>query len=104
MTICPFYSSRAHIRPSEYVPLWWAFLPPEPKELWKVYELGQKDAKEWVKRNHGKMDLTVTPIPSILWEADALEGAQQASRMSSPVMSLPMGIDVVLHKNLFLYT
>ena len=73
VTICPFYSSRAHIKPSEYVPIWWAFLPPDPSELWRVYQLGQKDARAWVIKNHGKTDMTVNPIPNILHEQENLE-------------------------------
>ena len=90
VTICPFYSSRAHIKPSEYVPIWWAFLPPSPKELWRVYELGQKDAKDWVIRNHGKTDLTVTPIPSLPREHDwdALLGDQDWNNVGEEISAL----------------
>ena len=28
VVVCPFYSSRADIRPSKFVPIWWAFFPP----------------------------------------------------------------------------
>ena len=28
VVVCPFYSSRADIRPSKYVPMWWAFSRP----------------------------------------------------------------------------
>eukprot|EP00192_Tetraselmis_astigmatica_P021811 CAMPEP_0117696298 /NCGR_PEP_ID=MMETSP0804-20121206/28601_1 /TAXON_ID=1074897 /ORGANISM="Tetraselmis astigmatica, Strain CCMP880" /LENGTH=284 /DNA_ID=CAMNT_0005510433 /DNA_START=169 /DNA_END=1023 /DNA_ORIENTATION=+ len=81
VTICPFYSSRAHIKPSEYVPIWWAFLPPGPSELWRVYELGQKDARAWVIRNHGKTDLTVNPIPNIVLEPEGLEAQDRIRSM-----------------------
>lgn len=33
VVVCPFYSSRADIRPSKYVPMWWAFYPPQPYKL-----------------------------------------------------------------------
>eukprot|EP00873_Tetraselmis_striata_P044354 jgi/Tetstr1/464618/TSEL_009372.t1 len=70
VTVCPFYCSRAHIRPSAYVPVWWAFLPPPPEELWKVYELGQRDAMAWVAQNHGKNHLTACPIPEVPLQAE----------------------------------
>ena len=45
IVVCPFYSSRADIRPSKYVPMWWAFFPPAPYKLKELFELGQKDAR-----------------------------------------------------------
>ena len=47
VVVCPFYSSRADIRPSKYVPIWWAFYPPPPYKLKELFELGQKDAHAW---------------------------------------------------------
>ena len=47
VVVCPFYSSRANIRPSKYVPIWWAFYPPPPYKLKELFELGQKDAHAW---------------------------------------------------------
>jgi len=40
ITVCPFYSSRADIKPSRYLPPWWAFIPPSVAELDAVYRLG----------------------------------------------------------------
>jgi hypothetical protein len=40
VVVCPFYSSRADIRPSKFVPIWWAFFPPEPYKLKELFELG----------------------------------------------------------------
>ena len=48
-TICPFYFSRATIKPSRWVPPWWALYPPTPCELYKLYELGQHDAERWIQ-------------------------------------------------------
>ena len=50
VVVCPFYSSRADIRPSKYVPMWWAFFPPEPYKLKELFELGQKDAHTWADK------------------------------------------------------
>ena len=38
--VCPFYSSRADIRPSEYVNPLWAVLPPDDQQLDKLFQLG----------------------------------------------------------------
>ena len=50
VVICPFYSSRADIRPSKFVPIWWAFFPPEPYKLKELFELGVKDAHAWADK------------------------------------------------------
>lgn len=50
VVVCPFYSSRADIRPSKYVPLWWAFYPPQPYKLKELFELGHKDAHMWADK------------------------------------------------------
>ena len=50
VVVCPFYSSRADIRPSKFVPIWWAFFPPEPYKLKELFELGQKDAHAWADK------------------------------------------------------
>eukprot|EP00193_Tetraselmis_chui_P018768 CAMPEP_0177774544 /NCGR_PEP_ID=MMETSP0491_2-20121128/13567_1 /TAXON_ID=63592 /ORGANISM="Tetraselmis chuii, Strain PLY429" /LENGTH=445 /DNA_ID=CAMNT_0019292937 /DNA_START=111 /DNA_END=1448 /DNA_ORIENTATION=+ len=70
VTVCPFYCSRADIRPSEYVPVWWAFFPPSPEDLWRVYELGQRDAMAWVVENKGKNNLAACPIPEVPLEEE----------------------------------
>jgi hypothetical protein len=46
ITISPFYFSDTDIKPSRYVPLWWALFPPNNRETvdW-VYRLGYEDAK-----------------------------------------------------------
>jgi hypothetical protein len=54
VVVCPFYSSRADIRPSKFVPIWWAFFPPEPYKLKELFELGQKDAHAWADKQEEK--------------------------------------------------
>ncbi len=48
LTISPFYFSNCDIRPSRYVPLWWAFIPPKNADTvdW-LYALGYNDAMEY---------------------------------------------------------
>ncbi|KAG5187879.1 acyl transferase/acyl hydrolase/lysophospholipase, partial [Tribonema minus] len=47
----PFYFSHADIRPSRYVPVWWAFLPPrDPNSIDWLYDLGYSDALDWMRR------------------------------------------------------
>jgi len=48
VTVCPFYCSRADIKPSRYIPPWWAFMPPSQKELEGVYNLGYTDTRDWL--------------------------------------------------------
>lgn len=45
LTVSPFYFSDADIKPSRYVPLWWALLPPNsPDTVDWLYSLGWEDA------------------------------------------------------------
>ena len=48
ITVSPFYFSDCDIKPSRYVPLWWAFLPPKSNDTvdW-VYNLGYEDAMKY---------------------------------------------------------
>lgn len=53
ITACPFYCSRADIRPDEYVPLWWAFYPPPPDKVRDIYRMGQRNATNWIIATRG---------------------------------------------------
>jgi hypothetical protein len=58
ITISPFYFSNTDIKPSRYVPLWWALLPPSDNDTidW-VYKLGYDDAMKWIlDRQEGNLD------------------------------------------------
>lgn len=60
VTISPFYFSNTDIKPSRYVPLWWALLPPNDNETidW-VYKLGYDDAQSWISnRRAGSQDVS----------------------------------------------
>lgn len=46
---CPFYMSRAHILPDEFVPPWWAIFPPAPEKLWELYHMGYCNAAKWLR-------------------------------------------------------
>lgn len=48
LTVSPFYFSNCDIRPSRYVPVWWAFIPPKNADTvdW-LYALGYNDAMEY---------------------------------------------------------
>lgn len=48
ITISPFYFSNTDIKPSRYVPLWWALFPPNNRNTvdW-LYRLGYEDAKSY---------------------------------------------------------
>ncbi len=38
VSVCPFYFSRADIKPSRYIPWWWSVYPPEPSKLKKLFQ------------------------------------------------------------------
>ncbi len=51
ITVSPFYFSDCDIKPSRYVPLWWAFLPPNHNDTmdW-LYGLGYEDTMNYIKK------------------------------------------------------
>ncbi len=51
ITVSPFYFSDCDIRPSRYVPPWWAVVPPRNEDSvdW-TYHLGYEDAINYMKR------------------------------------------------------
>ena len=57
----PFYSSRADIKPSKYIPIWWCFYPPEPYKLKQLYEMGYADGIAWYERTHGGSRASTSP-------------------------------------------
>lgn len=75
ITVCPFYCSRADIKPSRYIPPWWAFLPPQPSELESVYYLGYNDTKEWLRSR------LTDPSPSPTYESWAQGVVNSTARL-----------------------
>lgn len=49
VTVSPFYFSACDIKPSRYVPFWWAFMPPKSSDTidW-LYNLGWEDATAYI--------------------------------------------------------
>lgn len=50
VTISAWYWSRADIRPSTFLPIFWAWLAPPPDALRACFDLGYADAQAWVER------------------------------------------------------
>ncbi|OUS47811.1 Adiponutrin and related vesicular transport protein [Ostreococcus tauri] len=76
----PFYSSRADIKPSKYIPIWWCFYPPEPYKLKQLYEMGYKDANAWYERTHGLSKSSASPSAR---ESDVDTGSPIAEQQRS---------------------
>ena len=55
LTVSAFYCANADIRPSQYVPIWWALYPPRKEEFEWLFNLGTKHPmigdlmRRWVK-------------------------------------------------------
>lgn len=47
VAVCPFYFSRAAIKPDAFVPVTWCFYPPPPDKLRWLYAMGQRNAAAW---------------------------------------------------------
>ncbi|KAF0694933.1 Aste57867_14212 [Aphanomyces stellatus] len=63
VTVSPFYCVNADIKPSQYVPMWWALYPPEPERIEWMYELGKSDAYAWAQRRGLTTKTHVPPKP-----------------------------------------
>lgn len=51
ITVNPFFFSSSDIRPSRYIPAWWAMLPPsDPATIDWMYDLGYCDALNFFKK------------------------------------------------------
>ncbi|KAI9997253.1 hypothetical protein PInf_000693 [Phytophthora infestans] len=51
MTISPFYCVGADIKPSVYVPMWWALMPPGVRDVEWLFDLGYEDGLKWIVKN-----------------------------------------------------
>ena len=59
VTVSPFYCSSADIRPSRYVPLWWALYPPRRVDFEWIYSLGYDDARSVLAAAHTRRPCTL---------------------------------------------
>ena len=50
ITISPFFFAHADIKPSRYVPPWWAVYPPRKEDIAWLFDLGFHDAHTWAKK------------------------------------------------------
>lgn len=66
VTVSPFYCTNTDIRPSRYVPMWWAMCPPNRKNLEWLFDLGYDDAHAWATRQG-----FVQPTPSVSLKTQA---------------------------------
>eukprot|EP01025_Chloroclados_australasicus_P052223 TRINITY_DN6080_c0_g1_i3.p2 TRINITY_DN6080_c0_g1~~TRINITY_DN6080_c0_g1_i3.p2 ORF type:complete len:396 (+),score=34.62 TRINITY_DN6080_c0_g1_i3:28-1188(+) len=55
ITVCPFYCSRADIKPSKYIPIWWALYPPQVTQMQKLFDLGFYDALNYLSNPNNLM-------------------------------------------------
>ncbi|DBA02012.1 TPA: hypothetical protein N0F65_000259 [Lagenidium giganteum] len=62
VTISPFHFADADIRPSRYLPPWWACYAPEPEELAWVFDLGREDGLAWIATNVPSKRVTVPSV------------------------------------------
>jgi hypothetical protein len=63
ITVNPFYCTNADIRPSRYVPMWWALYPPSQRDVQWLFDLGYEDGLNWIARSGLVDPLTIT-IPT----------------------------------------
>jgi hypothetical protein len=55
ITVSPLYFMNTDIKPSRYVPLWWALFPPNsPKTVDWLFDLGYNDGVNWIHDRNEK--------------------------------------------------
>lgn len=66
-SVCPFYWSRADIRPSRFVNPLWALLPPPRKDLMALYKLGYDDTITFLetRSSESNVEAVVSPWDSL---------------------------------------
>ncbi|CAH0476377.1 unnamed protein product [Peronospora belbahrii] len=67
VTISPFYCVNADIKPSVYVPMWWALFPPGVRDVEWLFDLGYEDGLKWIVKRKltGGLKNVVIPEKSI---------------------------------------
>jgi hypothetical protein len=61
ITVSPFYFDYADIKPSRYIPPWWALYPPRVADFAWVFDLGYHDAEAWSRKRWGRRLRRVVP-------------------------------------------
>uniref|UniRef100_M4BR75 PNPLA domain-containing protein n=1 Tax=Hyaloperonospora arabidopsidis (strain Emoy2) TaxID=559515 RepID=M4BR75_HYAAE len=66
VTISPFYCVGADIKPSVYVPMWWALFPPGERDIKWLFDLGYEDGLNWIVKKGlvGSRKNVVLPVKS----------------------------------------
>ncbi|KAJ0405717.1 hypothetical protein ATCC90586_005875 [Pythium insidiosum] len=61
VTVSPFYCTSADIKPSRYVPMWWALYPPTVRDVEWLFDLGYEDGLAWVAKTGKAKHAIVMP-------------------------------------------
>ena len=64
ITACPFYMSRAAIKPDVLVNPLWAFYPPEPAALYQLFLMGQRNTQSWLDAQAAAAAASPQPPPT----------------------------------------
>jgi len=79
ITVSPFYFSDCDIKPSRYVPIWWAFAPPPSKDTidW-LYNLGYHDCMNYINSRG------IPPSPRCVHSPSPILSARDAHEYDEP--------------------
>ncbi|KAJ0405052.1 hypothetical protein P43SY_001196 [Pythium insidiosum] len=61
LRLSPFYCTSADIKPSRYVPMWWALYPPTVRDVEWLFDLGYEDGLAWVAKTGKAKHAIVVP-------------------------------------------
>ncbi|KNC78949.1 hypothetical protein SARC_08639 [Sphaeroforma arctica JP610] len=89
ITINPLYFHNADIRPSQYVPVWWAAFPPTKEEYDRLFTLGYTDTIAWMNANgHKAPSGYVTPEWAVWEETSELSTIDVGEKLAPKVKAV----------------
>ncbi|DAZ99109.1 TPA: hypothetical protein N0F65_008414 [Lagenidium giganteum] len=59
--VTPFIIAGGEIKPSMYVPPWWALYPPSQRDISWIFDLGYEDGLRWIAKKTGK-DISIPNV------------------------------------------
>lgn len=70
VTVSPFYCTDASIKPSRYVPMWWAAFPPSARDVEWLFDLGYEDGLSWIVKSGLNAKPVEIPTKGALYDGD----------------------------------
>lgn len=70
VTVSPLYWTGADIKPSRYVPMWWALFPPGVRDVEWLFDLGYEDGLAWIVKSGLAANGVVIPTKGATYDGE----------------------------------